>query len=481
MEILTFDKYLTKPKEESYLLFLNEKNLKILRVILYICTFIFFITLISQLASSNPDYFDIILFAIVFLTLSFFSFKYKKFVNVENVKQYITILLLGSLGVIILAKIVDIERGVELPELKERSGLIMIPETEPGKSGVTIKTTAESTTNFGALIILTLLIFRLERRQIVEIFCYAFFTPIVLHFIILQNFTFSNDLGDIIMSLVFFGSAIYFEKKRRVNFYKQYDFYYKRSFDSLRMKKELDYARQIQLSMLPENNATIYDLEIAGISNPASEVGGDYFDYFHISKNKVGVFICDVSGHGVASGLMLAGLRSGMHLILEDTSEPTIVIEKLNRMVRKTQSRKMFVTAIFAVIDLEKNTCRLFNAGHLPPYKISGNTGEIFKIRNHGITLGAVDNISNGFSNEEVTIEFSINDKLLFYTDGVNEAMNNKKEEYGFENIEKIIQMHSDKKPTEIVEHLCNDIKSFINETSQRDDLTILSIGRVSN
>ena len=479
MEILTFDKYLTKTKEESYTLFLNEKNLKILRIILYVITFIFFITLITRLASSNQDYFDIVLFSLVFLTLAFFSFKFKKYVNIQNVRQCITILLLGSLGVIILAKIVDIERGVEFAEQKENTSVIVIPETGSGNTEVTIKTSAESTTNFGAIIILTLLIFRLERRQIVEIFCYAFFTPIILHFIILQNFALSNDLGDIIMSLAFFGSTIYFEKKRRGNFFKQYEFYYKRSFDSLRMKKELDYARQIQLSMLPENNATICDLEIAGISNPASEVGGDYFDYFHISENKVGVFICDVSGHGVASGLMLAGLRSGMHLILEDTSEPTIVIEKLNRMVRKTQSRKMFVTAIFAVIDLEKNTCRLFNAGHLPPYKISGDTGEIFKIRNHGITLGAVDNMVNGNSNPEVTIEFFKNDKLLFYTDGVNEAMNHKKEEYGFENIEKIIQKYSDRKPTEIIDFLCGDIKSFINETSQRDDLTILTIGRI--
>lgn len=96
----------------------------------------------------------------------------------------------------------------------------------------------------------------------------------------------------------------------------------------------------MQLSMLPESNTIIYDIEIAGISNPASEVGGDYFDYFHISQDKIGVFICDVSGHGVASGLMLAGLRSSIHLILEDTSEPVAVMKKTKQMVRKTQNKK---------------------------------------------------------------------------------------------------------------------------------------------
>jgi sigma-B regulation protein RsbU (phosphoserine phosphatase) len=207
-------------------------------------------------------------------------------------------------------------------------------------------------------------------------------------------------------------------------------------------------------------------------------VGGDYFDYFKLSDNKLGVFICDVSGHGVASGLMLSGLRSCMHLILEDEDEPRIVMEKLNRMVRKTQQRKMFVTAVFALIDTEKGECRLFNAGHLPPYKISGDAGEIFKIKKHGITLGAIDSLTIPEADSEVIFDFNKGDKIVFYTDGVSEAMDKIKQEYGFDRIEEILQQNTDKSPEELVTILNNDVRDFMGQSEQIDDLTILIIGR---
>jgi len=245
------------------------------------------------------------------------------------------------------------------------------------------------------------------------------------------------------------------------------------------MKKELNYAREIQLSMLPENDAVIGHIKISGISNPASEVGGDYFDYFKISENETGFFICDVSGHGVASGLLLSGLRSGMHLLLEDNSNPKLIMEKLNRMIRKTQNRKMFVTSIFAIIDTEKNKCRLFNAGHLPPYKISGESREIFKIKKHGIALGAMDTVDNSSEDNEVVIDFKKDDKLIFYTDGVNEAMNSINTEYGLENLEYYLNNNSEKDSTALLNGLLGDIKKFTGESIQKDDLTILIIQRI--
>ena len=245
-----------------------------------------------------------------------------------------------------------------------------------------------------------------------------------------------------------------------------------------RMKKELNYAREIQLSMLPENEAVIGDLEIAAVSLPASEVGGDYFDYFQVSENEVGIFICDVSGHGVASGLLLSGLRSCMHLILEDNTKPGIVIEKLNRMIRKTQNRKMFVTAIFAIIDVQKNKCYLYNAGHLPPYKISGESKEIFKIKKHGIALGAMKTVESEGSNNEVVFDFKKNDKIIFYTDGVNEAMDDKLMEYGLDNLELYLNNNADKKASELLNGLVSDVKKFSKNTNQRDDLTLLIIQR---
>ena len=167
-----------------------------------------------------------------------------------------------------------------------------------------------------------------------------------------------------------------------------------------------------------------------------------------------------------------------MHLILEDNSNPKFIIEKLNRMIRKTQSRKMFVTAIFAIIDTEKNKCMLFNAGHLPPYKISGESKEIFKIKKHGLALGAMNIVEAEGAANEVVFDFNKGDKLILYTDGVNEAMNSTKMEYGLDNLELYLNNNADKKTNELLNGLINDVKKFTSNSMQRDDLTLLIIQR---
>jgi sigma-B regulation protein RsbU (phosphoserine phosphatase) len=161
-----------------------------------------------------------------------------------------------------------------------------------------------------------------------------------------------------------------------------------------------------------------------------------------------------------------------MHLILEETNDPEEILQKLNRMIRKTQKMSMFVTAIFAVIDKENNLCRLFNAGHLPPYKINAATGEIEKIKKHGIALGAYKDIR--IDEGDAEFEINVNDKLVFFTDGVNEAMDPQKQEYGFERMEDYLRRNSKKTPDEIMNGLTGDIKVFTENTDQRDDMTLL-------
>jgi sigma-B regulation protein RsbU (phosphoserine phosphatase) len=167
-----------------------------------------------------------------------------------------------------------------------------------------------------------------------------------------------------------------------------------------------------------------------------------------------------------------------MHLILEDTTNPKEVFAKLNKMVRKTQNRKMFVTAIFAVIDSEKNICTLFNAGHLPPYKISGESGELFKIRRHGITLGAIDNINDDASDSEVVFDFNKGDKIFLYTDGVVEAMDNKRGEYGFARLESFLNENACKPPKELLDGIQKDVNAFTGGAELADDISILIIAK---
>jgi sigma-B regulation protein RsbU (phosphoserine phosphatase) len=154
-------------------------------------------------------------------------------------------------------------------------------------------------------------------------------------------------------------------------------------------------------------------------------------------------------------------------------------MEKLNRMIRKTQSRKMFVTAVIAIIDTENNKCRLFNAGHLPPYKISGESGEIFKIKKHGIALGAMNYVDITDDDNEVVIDFNKGDKIIFYTDGVNEAMKSNNDEYGLDNLEYFLNNNSQLDSEKLLSELLKDVKKFTGNSVQRDDLTLLIIQRI--
>ncbi|HMS64843.1 MAG TPA: PP2C family protein-serine/threonine phosphatase [Ignavibacteria bacterium] len=479
----SIDQYLSYPREQAYNLFLDKKNLKTFKFVLNIFILVNFTAFAVNLGSNLSLNLSLILSLINLTVVVSARIVYNKYFNTGNIRRSIFIFLIFQLIMLISVSIFfpgDKDEEIETKS-KTKNEQSVKPENKVNSDGLTINMDTsgnKSVFQYFFMFSILVLIFRFSRQEILQLFVIGLAITLIIMFAVRAEFTPDNVIPNLILGLMMFAITFPAEKKRQKKFYEQYDFQYGKNYENLRMKKELDYAREIQLSMLPKNEATIGDIEIAAISLPASEVGGDYFDYFKVTENEIGIFICDVSGHGVASGLLLSGLRSCMHLILEDNTNPGIVIEKLNRMIRKTQSRKMFVTAIFAIIDLEKNKCMLYNAGHLPPYKISGESKEIFKIKKHGIALGAMSTEGPLGNENEVTFDFNKNDKIIFYTDGVNEAMDDKKEEYGLDNLEFYLNNNADKKASELLNGLISDVKKFTGNSYQRDDLTLLIIQR---
>lgn len=478
-----FDQYLTFPRVEAYNLSMDKKNIKTFKVVLNIFIIISVISIAINIGTKQTFNFALVLSLINLITLVSFRIIYKRFFNTGNIRRSIFIFMIFQLLMTISINIFypNDEDDVNESKTKSKKEQIIQQKDTVNSDGLTINVNTDnnnSVFDYFFMFSIMVLVFRFSRQEIIQLFIIGLSVTLIIMFSVNAEFTPDNIIPYLILGILMFTISFAGEKKHQKRFYEQYDFQYNKNYENLRMKKELDYAREIQLSMLPKNEAVIGDIEIAALSVPASEVGGDYFDYFKISDNEIGVFICDVSGHGVASGLLLSGLRSCMHLILEDNTNPGIIIEKLNRMIRKTQNRKMFVTAIFAIIDTEKNKCILYNAGHLPPYKISGESKEIFKIKKHGIALGAMS-LSDPLGNEnEVTIDFKMNDKIIFYTDGINEAMNSKKEEYGLDNLEFYLNNNADKKANELLNGLVGDVKKFTGDSYQRDDITLLIVQR---
>lgn len=477
--LISFDKYLEYPRSEAYSLYRDERNLKSLKRFLFIMIFIFGLICIIDF-SDNAGGVSPYLYLLFTVIIFFLRIFYRKIFNIKNIRRNIFYVILAFIFAITSAGIVS--QLFSKPNEEKVVNKEQVQKAEKhNKVGIVIDGEDKNSNDMISTVLficIVMLFFRFSKNEIIQLYTLTFGIPILTELIIFNNFSIWDKVGSLVMTLMFFVISYTTEKNRQKKFFKQFDFYSKRDTDSRRMKKELDYAREIQLSMLPATEMKIGELEIAAKSVPTYEVGGDYFDYFKISENLTGVFICDVSGHGVASALLLSGLRSCLNLILEDTTNPKEVFIKLNKMIRKTQNRRMFVTAVFLVIDTEKNTCSLFNAGHLPPYKISGNSNELFKIRRHGITLGAVSDISKDMGDTEVVFEFNKTDKLILYTDGVTEAMNENQYEYGFDKLEKFLNENINKAPSELLKNLISDIDTFTKNTEQKDDLTVLIIQR---
>lgn len=513
---LTFDNYIKYDKSEAYDLFCDEKNLIRFRRILLALTIIMGISLVASAVSLFIDslsffkLFRVVFYTLVFASVFFLFLRYKKFFNINNIRKRVISFVIAFIIIFTFFASVSLivneyflsestkSKNIEGQSYTEESSDLTVKVDsshnknivkERNKNNkITVdfnedndKSKLEYTIYFSLIIIFLCL----SKSEYIQLYSLAFSLPFISQLLIIPSFIFTEGLASTILvsvlTLLSFIISNTLNTKRQNKFFRQYNYYYKKNYETIRMKKELDYARQIQLSMLPESKKSFNGVKISATSIPAMEVGGDYFDYFELPEGKVGVFICDVSGHGVASALLLSGLRSSIHLILEDTHNPQEIFKKLNLVIRKTQQRKMFVTAIFAVIDPKNNSLLFFNAGHLPPYKIDSKNKELFLLKKHDVTLGVFDNIPYSKTDNEVIIDFNIGDKFILYTDGLNEAVNKKREEYGFERIENILNKNLNSSSDELLYKIIEDVNNFMADAEQIDDLTIVIVERNNN
>ena len=215
-----------------------------------------------------------------------------------------------------------------------------------------------------------------------------------------------------------------------------------------RMQEELDDARKIQLSMLPRSEPRIPWLDVAGISIPASEVGGDYFDYFTISETKQAIVVGDVAGHGVASGLLLSGVRSCLHLLHESELEPVEILGKIDRMLRQTHVRRNFVTLLYALFDYERRT---FTFSALPL----------------GTRLASEP--------RQRSIPIAENDIFMLFTDGIAETVNSRGDVYGDARLRQRLRgMSYERTAREIRDTVLGDVWTFKADGEQLDDITVV-------
>jgi serine phosphatase RsbU (regulator of sigma subunit) len=243
-----------------------------------------------------------------------------------------------------------------------------------------------------------------------------------------------------------------------------------RSRERLRMREEIEYARKIQLSMLPQAPPDIAWLDLSAASLPATEVGGDYYDTFRLTPTRLVLAVADVSGHGLASGLLLSGVRSCLYLLEDDLASPE-ALRRLDNMVRRTTDRRTYVTLLLAVVDHEAGTLAVTSAGHPPLLHYRAATGTVTAVGSGAPPLGTF--ADPRYVRDEARI--ATGDLLVVYTDGVIEMHNDHEQDYGEERLMRAIARAAPGRTArEVRDSVLSDLANWKGSVDQADDITLV-------
>lgn len=247
-----------------------------------------------------------------------------------------------------------------------------------------------------------------------------------------------------------------------------------RERERLRLRGELADARKIQLSMLPAGEPRIDWLELSGTCVPAAEVGGDYYDYIPLGPDAWAVVVADVAGHGVGSGLLIAGLRSSLYVLQDELRSPDGVLERLNQMIQASVRVRTFVTVSIAVLehrDDGSGRLTVASAGHPPALVRRGTDGSVVEVGRPAPPLGT--RLPTRYRAESV--DLAPGDVVLLYTDGLVETTDFRTECYGFARLERAFgRAGASREARDVRTHLLEDVSHFKGENAQADDLSLV-------
>ena len=244
------------------------------------------------------------------------------------------------------------------------------------------------------------------------------------------------------------------------------------------IKGDLAVAREIQQAILPrifppfpEETAS---MDIAASMNAAKDVGGDFYDFFRIDNDRIGFTIADVSGKGVPAAIFMAVARTLIRATGIRGVSPAECMTYSNALLSQESVNNMFVTVFYGIYNIRTGEVTYSNAGHNPPYlmKADGTVEELPLSKD--IVAGAIDD----YEFTEDTLQLEKGDTLLLFTDGVTEAIDKDEKDYGDERLRKLLGQCSKLSCQEIVDKVKADVKAFVGEAEQSDDITLLALKR---
>jgi serine phosphatase RsbU (regulator of sigma subunit) len=245
-----------------------------------------------------------------------------------------------------------------------------------------------------------------------------------------------------------------------------------REAQNLIIKKDLNFARDVQRKLLPDNVPAIKGVEFAVKASPARNIGGDYYDFIPLVDNIAGICIADVSGKGVSAALVMASTRSYLRLTAKENYDCSDILHNLNTLLIKDTNKKMFVTMFYSILNTNNNELSFANAGHNYPLIYKAKEKKSVYVEATGFPLGMIED----FKYVSSDMKFESGDMLVYYTDGVVEAVNEKKELFGFERLEDILNKHGSLGAKDFLTNFMKEFKRFIGIEDLNDDYTIIAM-----
>ena len=249
--------------------------------------------------------------------------------------------------------------------------------------------------------------------------------------------------------------------------------------DKLMAKDELEVAREIQTGLMPKTPPSDLAYDIACFSEPAREVGGDYFDFIRIPDNDRCTYLVvgDVKGKGMAAALYMVRVQALLQYVMDRYRSPANILRHLNKNIRRILRRDYFFSMTVVAID-SQGSLRFARAGHMPMIHYQARTAKVTARAPMGIAVGLENGSRFDRSIEELSLQPETGDVLILYTDGVVETMNASMNQYGDTALQEVILKNSHRPAEQIKEAILTDLAGYRGTAPPHDDLTLIVLKR---
>lgn len=268
------------------------------------------------------------------------------------------------------------------------------------------------------------------------------------------------------------GAAGLATRRRIVYSYDDLAPHVRRIIERERIKAEIDAANRIQAALLPAEEPRLTRATVASHYRAASEIGGDYFDFLPLPDGRMGIAFGDVAGHGLTSGIIMSMAKSALLVQIGYDSSPQSVMRVLNDIVIRTAPRRMLMTFFYAVLDSEGRSMEFASAGHLDPYVWRAASKSLEPLSSWGFPLG----VKRQGEFRQHKVSFAAGDRLVLYSDGFIEALDDDGDPFGFDRFESTIAASGHRGAEEIRRALLDAVRKFTRNRPPEDDQTLVVI-----